>query len=85
MTAAISRVAGYTQEAKDSAVQKITREFSSLLEAYVGPIGDLSGQTWRANLYKCADHTSHPNWASWSPIQRLSFHLPEFFGELALA
>jgi hypothetical protein len=56
----------------------------SLLEAYVGPIGDLSGQTWRANLYKCADRTSHPHWASWAPIPRLSFHLPEFFGELAL-
>lgn len=56
-----------------------------LLEAYIGPLGALSGQTWRANLYKCADHTSHPHWASWSPVPRLSFHLPECFGELALA
>jgi hypothetical protein len=53
---------------------------SSLLEAYVGPIGPLAGQEWRANLYKCADRTSHPHWAAWSPVDALNFHLPHCFG-----
>ena len=51
-----------------------------LLEAYVGPIGPLEGQEWRANLYKCGDRTSHPHWASWSPVDVLNFHLPHCFG-----
>ena len=34
----------------------------SLFEHFVGPIGAVSGQTWRANFYKCADKTSHPHW-----------------------
>ncbi len=42
----------------------------------------LSGQTWRANLYKCGDRTSHPHWASWLPITATNFHLPECFGEI---
>src|SRR6185503_11185187 len=40
----------------------------SVLDAYSGPIGEVSGQRWRGNLYKCADDSSHPHWASWSPI-----------------
>jgi hypothetical protein len=43
---------------------------------------ELSGQIWRANLYKCADKTSHPHWASWKPITETNFHLPECFGEI---
>jgi hypothetical protein len=54
----------------------------ALLEAYVGPIGPLGGQEWRANLYKCGDETSHPHWASWSPVDALNFHLPHCFGTL---
>lgn len=57
----------------------------TLLEKYVGPLGPLSGQTWRANFYKCGDLTSHRHWASWAPVSRLNFHLPECFGTLALA
>jgi len=53
-----------------------------LLEKYVGPIGSLAGQRWRANLYKCGDGTSHPHWASWSPVDALNFHLPRCFGTL---
>ena len=34
----------------------------TLFEAYLGPLGPLSGQVWRANFYKCADETSHPHW-----------------------
>jgi hypothetical protein len=58
----------------------------SMLEPYVGAIGDLSGQTWRGNLYKCGDKTSHPHWASWNPIgEKLNFHQPDKFGTLVFA
>ena len=53
-----------------------------LLEKYVGPLGNVSGQEWRANFYKCGDQTSHPHWASWSPVSALNFHLPECFGTI---
>jgi len=53
------------------------------MEPYVGALGDLARQTWRANFYKCGDKTSHPHWASWSPIgENLNFHQPEFFGPI---
>lgn len=40
--------------------------------------------TLRANFYKCADKTAHPHFVSWNPITSgiLSFHQPEYFGEL---
>jgi len=54
-----------------------------LVEAYVGPLGGLSGQIWRANLHKCAEDNSHPHWATWAPIgERLDFHQPDKFGTL---
>jgi len=55
---------------------------AELLERRVGPLGPLAGQSWRANLYKCGDKTSHPHWASWSPVDALNFHLPHCFGTL---
>ena len=51
----------------------------SILEEYCGPIGNVAGTEWRANLYKCGDKTSHPHWASWAPITKLNFHLPDCF------
>ena len=54
----------------------------SVLEAHVGPLGEVAGVEWRANLYKCADRTSHPHWAAWSPVDALNFHLPHCFGTL---
>ena len=55
----------------------------AMMEPYVGAIGDPRGQTWRGNLFKCGDKTSHPHWASWAPIgQELNFHQPDKFGEL---
>ena len=42
----------------------------------------LSGQTWRANITKCADDSSHPHWVSWQKLSKLDFHLPECYGEL---
>ena len=54
-----------------------------ILEAFVGPLGPLPGQIWRANFYKCGDRTSHPHWVMWSPIGEIfSFHQPAFFGRL---
>lgn len=44
--------------------------------------GDLAGQTWTANVYKCGDMTSHPHWLTWLPIPKLDFHQPEFFGDI---
>lgn len=53
-----------------------------LLEKYAGPIGNPSGQIWRANFYKCAEENSHPHWAAWSPVDELNFHLPRCFGRI---
>lgn len=54
----------------------------TLLEKYVGPLGNMSGQTWRGNFFKCAEENSHPHWAAWSPVDELNFHLPRCFGTL---
>jgi hypothetical protein len=55
----------------------------ALLAAYVGQLPALHGQQWHANLFKCADASSKPHWASWSPIgQALIFHDPRYFGVL---
>jgi len=53
-----------------------------MIEKYAGSLGRLTGSEWRANLYKCADDTSHPHWASWAPITSKNFHLPECFGRI---
>jgi hypothetical protein len=49
-------------------------------EPFVGPIGSLAGQEWRANFNKCGDETSHPHWATWSPVSEKNFHRPQEFG-----
>jgi hypothetical protein len=59
----------------------------AVFEAYLGEAVDPSGhpadRRWRGNFYKCGDRTSHPHWASWSPIGvELNFHCPEHFGTL---
>lgn len=54
----------------------------ALLEDYLGPLGEVSGQTWRGNFFKCAEENSHPHWAAWSPVDELNFHLPRCFGEI---
>lgn len=56
-----------------------------LIEKYAGAIGTVEGQIWKGNLYKCAGATSHPHWASWSPVDELNFHLPRCFGELVFS
>ncbi|MBQ7163269.1 MAG: hypothetical protein IJR64_06725 [Bacteroidales bacterium] len=47
-------------------------------------IQSLSGQTIRANFYKCGDHLSRPHYLSWRHIDtvRPDFHRPEFFGDI---
>ena len=55
----------------------------ALLESYMDMARPATGVTWRANLYKCADATSHPHWLSWSPIGgKIDFHQPQYFGEI---
>lgn len=43
------------------------------------------GGQWRANLYKCADNSSHPHWLCWAPINtgQFSYHAPSQFGTLS--
>ncbi|MEW5816663.1 MAG: carbohydrate-binding family 9-like protein [Spirochaetota bacterium] len=55
----------------------------ALFEYFVGGIEELDGRKLRGNFFKCGDETSHPHWASWSPIGgELNFHRPDFFGTL---
>jgi hypothetical protein len=55
----------------------------TLFSAYLGSTVRVAGTSWRANLYKCADESSHPHWASWAPIGgELNFHQPDRFGLL---
>jgi Carbohydrate-binding family 9 len=52
----------------------------AVVEDYVGPLGDPRQWHSDGNFYKCADHSSHPHWASWSPIAEvLNFHQPQYF------
>jgi len=70
-------------EPEDPAEQTWYLEFLipfTVLEKYVGSMDEQ--KSWRANLYKCGDETSHPHWAAWSPIDELNFHAPENFGSL---
>jgi len=60
-------------------------EFSipfALLAKYAGSLGDIVGQTWRGNFYKCGNETSHPHWGAWSEVFELNFHLPACFGSI---
>lgn len=54
------------------------------LEPYCGAAA-ATREGWRCNLYKCADLTSHPHWASHFPLQRTTFHSPQWFGEMLFA
>ena len=55
-----------------------------ILKKYSRVENPAPGVIWRANLYKCADKTSHPHWLTWSPITLPipDFHQPKFFGTL---
>lgn len=47
-------------------------------------ISDLSGQSFRANFYKCGDKLKLPHYLSWSDVETKApdFHRPEFFGQI---
>jgi len=51
---------------------------------YLPVVRTTSGTVWRANFFKCADHTSHPHWLTWARVDRPrpDFHVPEAFDEL---
>lgn len=55
-----------------------------ILSSYTQIKTPQTGSSWRANLYKCADKSSHPHWLTWSPVDtpKPDFHRPEFFGRL---
>lgn len=56
----------------------------ALFTKYFGISRPQAGTTWRANFYKCADHTSHPHWGSWAPVDTPApnFHVPASFQPL---
>jgi hypothetical protein len=54
----------------------------ALFEHYAGPLGQVEGQEWRGNFFKCAEEISHPHWAAWSPVDEFNFHRPSCFGRI---
>ena len=58
-----------------------------LFASYFGSDKPASGTTWKANVYKCADRTSHPHWGSWAPVDSTtpSFHQPNSFQSFLFA
>jgi hypothetical protein len=56
----------------------------SILANYAPVSQPEPGVIWRANLYKCADGSSHPHWLTWALVEAPSpdFHRPECFGRL---
>jgi len=54
----------------------------TVFEPFAGKLGEIAGQVWRGNFFKCAEDVSHPHWASWSPVDEFNFHLPRCFGEI---
>ena len=74
------------QEIKDPTVWTLRFfiPFSSF-EHYLGRVGDIPGQMWRGNFYKCADESSHPHWGSWMPVDVFDFHRPSCFGRIRFA
>jgi hypothetical protein len=55
----------------------------TIFEHYLGALGPIAGQVWRANFYKCGGAASHPHWASWAPMgPELNFHLPQYFAPI---
>lgn len=56
-----------------------------LLETlYERPCRFAPGHKMQGNFYKCGEETAIPHWASWSKVERLDFHTPEFFGTLEI-
>jgi len=60
--------------------------FESLAEIYEQSNSIQSGDKIRGNFYKCGDETKYPHYGMWNEIPDgcVSFHQPEYFGELIL-
>ena len=43
---------------------------------------DLSGQVWKGNFTKCADHSSHFHWLSWVELPLLDYHYPVAYEDI---
>lgn len=74
-----------TEEIKEDTIWQIEYQIpKSYLEEYMKvEIGDLKGQEWRANFFKCGNNCSKPHWAMWKDnTPPLSFHQPRKFGNL---
>jgi hypothetical protein len=54
-----------------------------VFELYIGALGEVRGQSWRGNFFKCGDEGSHPHWASWAPVDVFNFHTPRCFGTIS--
>jgi len=48
----------------------------TLFEEVIGPLGDVAGQEWSGNFFKCAETNSHPHFASWAPIVDPALRVP---------
>lgn len=55
-----------------------------LEKLYNRPCHFAPGHIMGGNFYKCGDETDAPHWATWSELERLDFHTPEFFGILEI-
>ncbi len=55
-----------------------------LLKKYAPVEAPAPGVSWRANFYKCADHSSHPHWLTWNCVDKPDpdFHVPHCFGTI---
>jgi hypothetical protein len=56
-----------------------------LLKALYGRDDFPAGHAMRGNFYKCGDHTDAPHWGTWSKVEKIDFHTPEYFGEIVIA
>ncbi len=54
----------------------------SFFASFCGPAVTAPGQVWKGNFYKCGNATSHPHWASWSPLGAYDFHRPQDFAPI---
>lgn len=71
-----------TEDVRDQTWQMRFQVPVTVPEHYLGKLGDLSGQTWTGNFYKCGDGLKHPHWLAWQGVPVLNFHLPDSFGFL---
>ena len=61
----------------DEFTDKHMPEIPALSEGNKSPVA-------KANFCKCGDRTDHPHYATWSEItvDKMDFHIPDFFGEI---